>query len=145
MNLMHWDPFGDLRTLRERVDRLFEESLARSPHQEPVTIHAWSPVVDIYEVPDALVVEAELTGMKQEDVDIELTGDTLTIKGERQPSPEREFLRQERSYGAFQRAFTLGVPVDQTKVKARYRDGLLEITLPKAKQARPKQVKIEVG
>jgi len=145
MNFMRWDPFVDLRTLRERVNRLFEESLSHSSLQEPVIPRTWAPVVDIYEAPEALVVEAELSGMKQEEIEIELTGDTLTIKGERRPEEGREFLRQERNYGPFQRAFTLGMPIDQAGVKARYREGVLEITLPKAEEARPKQVKIDVG
>ena len=145
MNILRWDPFSDMWSLRERIDRLFEESLAHSTHREPVMAHAWAPVVDIHETTDALVVEAELPGMKQEDIDIELSGDTLTIKGERRPASEREFLRQERNYGAFQRAFTLGVPINQAGVRARYTDGLLEVTLPKAEEARPKQVKIEVS
>jgi HSP20 family protein len=145
MNFMRWDPFGDLRSLRERVDRLFEESLARSSQQMPAVSQGWSPAVDIRETPEALVVEVELPGMKQEEIDIELTGDTLTIKGERKPLEGREFLRQERSYGTFQRAFTLGVPIEQSAVKARYRDGLLEITLPKAEAAPPKEVQIEIG
>jgi len=145
MNFLRWDPFGDLRSLRERIDRLFEESMARSGRHEPVVAHAWAPVVDIYETPEALVVEAEVAGMKQKDIDIELSGDTLTIKGERKPEPGREFLRQERNYGTFQRAFTLGVPINPAGVRARYREGVLEITLPKAEEARPRQVRIEVS
>jgi HSP20 family protein len=145
MNIMRWDPFNDMRSLRERIDRLFEESLSQTTRNEPVVAHTWAPVVDIYETADALIVEVELPGMQQEDIDIELTGDTLTIRGERKPAPGREYLRQERNYGAFQRAFTLGLPIDQTGVKARYREGILEITLVKAVEVRPKQVKIDVG
>jgi len=145
MNILRWDPFSDMRSLRERIDRLFEESLSHSARREPVMAQAWAPVVDIHETADALIVEAELPGMKQEEIAIELSGDTLTIKGERRPATGREFLRQERNYGAFQRAFTLGVPINQAGVRARYTDGLLEVTLPKAEAARPKQVKIEIG
>jgi HSP20 family protein len=148
MNILRWDPFSDMQTLRERINRLFEESLAQGARQEPVVAHSWAPVVDIYDTPEALLVEVELPGMKQEDINVELSGDTLTIKGERLPhegDDKRELLRQERHYGSFSRAFTLGVPVQQTAVKAHYRDGVLEITLPKAEETKPKQVKIELG
>lgn len=145
MNFLRWDPFADMRTLRSQIDRLFEESLSHSTRQEPVVSQAWAPLVDIHETQEALVVEVELPGMKQEEIALELGGDTLTIRGERKPAEGRQFLRQERNYGPFQRAFTLGAPIDQTKVRARYREGVLEIVLPKAEEARPKQVKIDVG
>lgn len=146
MDLIRWDPFGDLGTLRERVNRLFEETLARTGRREPAEARTWAPLVDIHETDGEIVVRADLPGLSREQIDIELTGDALTIKGERKFDDERKnYVRIERPHGTFQRSFTIGVPVDQANVKAAYRDGVLEVTLPKTGEARPKQVRVEVG
>jgi HSP20 family protein len=105
----------------------------------------WSPAVDVAETQDGIVLRAELPGMRQEDIDIELTGDTLTLRGERkfENREQREnFVRVERSYGRFQRSFTLGVPVQHDQVRANYRDGVLEIVLPKSEATRPRKVQV---
>ncbi len=146
MSLIRWDPFGDMAQLREQVNRLFEQSLAHSG-REPGFAQTWSPTVDIVETDAAITLHAELPGMKPEEIDIQITGDTLTLKGERKVQKEekgRQYVRIERSYGAFQRSFTLGLPIDQGAVKANYRDGVLEITLPKREEVKPKQVKVQV-
>jgi len=145
MDLIRWDPFGDLSTLRERVNRLFEETLARPDRREPASARTWAPLVDIYDANGDIVLRADLPGLKQEDIDLQLTGDTLTIRGERKLSEEHSYMRVERPHGNFERSFTLSVPIDQSKVKASYREGVLEIVLPKAEEAKPKQVKVEVG
>jgi HSP20 family protein len=101
--------------------------------------------VDVAETQDGIVLRAELPGMRQEDIDIELTGDTLTLRGERkfENREQREnFVRVERSYGRFQRSFTLGVPVQHDQVRANYRDGVLEIVLPKSEATRPRKVQV---
>lgn len=146
MNLVRWDPFADMAQLREQVNRLFEQSLTRSGH-EPVSAQTWAPAVDICETEGAFVLRVELPGIKPEDVDIQITADTLTIRGERRFEKEekgKQYVRVERAYGAFQRSFTLGLPIDQTNVRASYRDGVLEITLPKREEVKPQQVKVEV-
>jgi len=104
--------------------------------------------VDIAETQNDVVLRAELPGLKQDDIDIELTGDTLTLRGERKfENEERKdnFVRVERSYGRFQRSFTLGVPVQNDQVSATYRDGMLEIHLPKSEQTRPRKVQVSVS
>mgnify|MGYP001086888786 CR=1 FL=1 len=144
MSFMPWDPFIDLRALRERIDRLFEESMRHSTRREAEPSTTWAPMVDIYENDDAIVVELELAGLKRKDIGVELAGDTLTVRGERKAAPRGEFLRQERPAGPFLRAFTLGVPVDSQEVKANYENGILRVTLPKTESAGPKQVEIDV-
>lgn len=146
MSLYRWDPFADMALLREQVNRLFEQSMPQTARATAET-STWTPAVDILETPGALVVEVELTSVDRAQVDVQILGDTLTIKGLRTlPKAEgKQYLRIERPYGAFQRSFTLGMPVDAAKVAATFRhDGVLEITLPKREAMTPKQVKIEV-
>jgi HSP20 family protein len=144
--MIRWDPFRDLEALQENVNRLFQESMGR-PRHEPVSERAWVPVVDVLSDDDKIVVRAEIPGMKREDIDIELNGDMLTIKGERKFQDEEHkenYVRVERAYGNFQRSFTLGVPVKATEIKAAYKDGVLEITIPKAEEVKPKKVEVAV-
>jgi HSP20 family protein len=119
---------------------------SRAP-QENVSAHVWSPPVDIYEDHDAIVIKTDLPGMKQDEIDIEMTDDTLTIQGERHFEDEarrEHYVRVERQYGKFQRSFTIGLPVQADKVSATYRNGILEVTLPKAEAVRPKKVQVSV-
>src|SRR5262245_45196239 len=127
-----------------------QEDLAhalRTAGQPPqhVSSRVWSPPVDVYEDQDAIVIKVDLPGMKQEEIDIERNNETLTIKGERKFEDEarrEKYVRVERQYGLFQRSFTIGIPVEAEKVKATYRDGILELTLPKAEAVKPKKVQV---
>lgn len=115
--------------------------------RENVSTRVWSPAVDVYEDQDSIIIQADLPGVKQEAIDIEMNGDTLTIKGERKfedPSRQDKYVRVERQYGAFQRSFTIGIPVEADKVKATYRNGTLELTIPKSEAVRPKKVQVSV-
>ncbi|MHB9132153.1 MAG: Hsp20/alpha crystallin family protein [Armatimonadota bacterium] len=145
MSMLRWDPFADMAQLREQVNRLFAQSQSHTAHK-PVASRTWAPAVDIYETENTLVLRIDAPGANPHEVDIQISGDTLTIKGERTLAEEQgvHYLRIERSYGPFQRAFTLGMPVDEHNVRANYRDGVLEITLPKQEHAKSKQVKVEV-
>jgi len=132
--------------LRDQVNRLFEQSLTASG-REPASMRTWAPTVDIAETADAMVIFADLSGVNADDISIQMEGDTLTIRGERRAQKDdsdKRFVRIERSYGAFQRSFTLGVPIKQDEVTARYRDGILEVTLPKAEEVKPKQIPVQV-
>jgi HSP20 family protein len=131
-----WDPVRDLLTLQERMNRLFEESLSRGRPQEPaIDSSAWSPLADVYETPDSFVVLLEIPGLSEEDVDVDVEADQITLRGERrmtsQARPE-SFHRMERSYGHFSRTFRFDAEVDPAEVKARFGDGLLRLDLPKA-------------
>ncbi len=147
MAVVRWDPFRDLLSIQDRMNKLFEETVSRSRAQEGIAGSTWSPAVDIFETPDTIVLTAELPGLTKEDIEIEIRDHTLTLKGERRLAKdvqEENYLRIERAYGVFQRAFTLPTTIQQEKIRAVFRDGVLELTLPKADEARPKKIAIEV-
>lgn len=141
--ISRWDPFRDLSVLQDRINRIFNEQAGRG-EAEAASARTWAPVVDILETENDLVVRAELPGLSREEIDIEVTSESLAIKGERRldESARDEFIRVERPYGPFQRSFTIGVPVQPDKVKAVYRDGVLEVTVPKAEEVKPKKIKV---
>ena len=149
MALIRWDPFREMSSLQERMNRLMSDFRTRSPFgEEEMAQGAWIPAVDIYETKESIVLNVELPGVTKEDIALEVKDSTLTIKGEKKLEKnvkEENFHRMERSYGSFTRAFTLPSTVQQDKVKAKFRDGILEIMLPKAEEAKPKQIKVDVG
>ena len=134
--------FQDLADLRRRMLHLFEEPFAMPMFREAV---GWMPDVDITETDAEILVRAELPGMKKEDVDIEIDGNVLSLRGEKKEEKEekeKDRYLYECSYGAFQRSFTLPTPVQEDQVKAEFRDGVLRVTLPKVGEARGKKVEI---
>jgi HSP20 family protein len=144
MTVVRWDPFRDLITLQDRMNRLFDESMRGArPADEGTT--SWSPAVDIYETENEIVLKAELPEVNQKDIDIQIENSTLTIQGERQPDTtikQENYHRIERATGRFNRSFTLPSLVDQEKIKAEYKDGVLKIELPKREARKPKQIKV---
>jgi HSP20 family protein len=149
MTMIRWDPFHEVSALQERMNRLFSNFRSTSPYrEEEISRGPWVPRVDIYETEDSLVFKEELPGVTKEDITVEVKGNTLTLKGEKifeKGAKEENYHRVERAYGAFQRAFTLPGMMEQDKVKAKFKDGILEIVLPKAEKAKPKQIRVEVG
>ena len=146
-NIVRFDPFEDLTHLQHEVNRLFENNSRTTGRHgaEQVSARVWAPPVDIFEDQNEIIVKAELPGLKQEEFDIELTGDTLTLKGERKfedTQRKDNYVRVERAYGSFQRSFTVGVPIQHDAVKASYKEGLLEIHLPKSEATKPKKVQV---
>jgi len=147
-SLTRWDPFADMADLRREMDHIFGEFFGRTPSSMAATEAMWSPLVDIHETKDSFLLMAELPGVKQEDVEVSVEGDTLTLKGERKREAEvkeDQYHRIERSYGRFERSILLPSVVDPNRVKATYRDGVLEVQLPKKEEAKPKAVKIEAA
>ena len=145
--ISRWDPFRDLAQLQDRINRIFEDRMTREGRTEPASTRTWAPLVDIYEDESELVVRAEIPGVKREDINIQVTNDELVISGERkfeEDGGKRNYMRLERPYGPFQRSFSIGLPVKTTEVKASYKDGVLEVTVPKAEETKPKQVQVEV-
>ncbi len=143
MAILKWDPFRELQSLQEKIDRVFEDSL-RS-RETPSGI--WAPAVDIYETDNAIILEAELPGVNEKDIDVKVEDNILTVKGERKIENERKeenYYRMERYYGTFQRSFTLPSNIETNKIKADYKKGILKVEMPKKEQAKPKQIKIEV-
>jgi HSP20 family protein len=149
MALIRWDPFRDLLTLQDRMDRLFEESLSRNRvFEESLASGVWSPAVDIFETDDEIVLKAELPGLKKEDVSIEISDNTLILTGERafeKDIREENYHRIERSYGSFSRTFTFPIAVDREGVNAIFIDGILEIHIPKAETPKAKVIEIKEG
>lgn len=148
MSIIKWDPFRDLLSLQERMNKLFEESLLQTGRErQDISIAGWSPVVDVMESDEEIVLKAELPGIELKDVEVLIKDNVLTLRGERKFEKEEKkenYHRIERSYGGFQRSFTLPATVEQEKVKAKMKDGILEIRLPKAKEEKPKKIEIEV-
>lgn len=147
MAVVKWDPFRDLISIQDRMNRMFEQTLSRSRLEEGISTATWTPAVDIYETPDRIVLKAELPGMTNEDIDIQLQDNSLTLKGERRFAKdvqEENYLRIERAYGPFQRSFTLPSSVQQEKIRATFHDGVLEVVMPKADAAQAKRISINV-
>ena len=147
MAIVRWmDPFRDVMGIQDRVNRLFEDVLARSRGREVgLEAGAWMPAVDIYETDDDIVVKAELPGVEKDQVGVEVKAGVLTLRGERKfekEVKEENYHRIERSYGTFLRSFTLPASVEEDKVSAKLTGGVLEIHLPKKAEAKPKQIKI---
>jgi len=148
MAIVRWDPFGEALRLQRDMDRVFARLGApeRAGVGEGV---AWMPKIDVKRTGDDIVVRAELPGIKPEDVDIELTDNVLTIKGERTFEEEKEnegWLVRESTYGSFERALSIPEGVDPASITAAYNDGILEVHVPKALEAaRPRTTKIEVA
>jgi HSP20 family protein len=149
MALIRWDPFREMSALQERMNRLLSDYRTRAPFgEEEMAQGAWIPPVDIYETKESIVLNVELPGVTKEEISLEVKDNTLTIRGEKKLEKdvkEENFHRMERTYGSFMRAFTLPSTIHQDKVKAKFREGVLEITLPKAEEARPKQIKVDLG
>jgi HSP20 family protein len=146
MALARWTPYRDMMSVRDEMNRVLNEVFGRNTNDESSWFSgAWTPPVDIYETDDALVMKAELPGFSKDDISIEMKENTLVIKGERKREDEVKegnYHRSERTYGAFQRSFLLPTTVDQEKVRAAYKDGVLELRLPKVQAAQPKRIAV---
>jgi HSP20 family protein len=145
-DLIRWEPFRELISLREAMDRLFEESFVRP---RAGWLAPWGPetlAVDMYETDQEVVIKTSVPGVKPEDIDITVVGDTLTIKGETKAEEKIEranYIRQERRYGAFSRSLTLPTSIVAEKAKAEFENGVLTLTLPKAEEVKPKTIKVK--
>lgn len=147
MSITRWDPFRDLHVLRERMNRLFEDSISQVSGSEELGTVGWMPVVDVFETENSVVLKAEVPEVNKEDVDIQVRDGVLTIRGERRFQNEANkdrYQRIERSYGAFQRSFTLPPNVDSENVQARMKDGVLTIEIVKKEDTKPRQIKIGI-
>jgi HSP20 family protein len=149
MAINRFDPFRDLAVLQDRMNRLFNDSNVPARRDEDVLSRgAWSPSVDIFEVDSALVLKAELAGLKREDIDVTVENSTLTIRGERKLDAEIKqdnVHRVERAFGSFSRSFTLAPKVDASQISADYKDGVLSIRLPFREESKPRSIKVEVA
>lgn len=148
MALVRWDPFRNVSTLQDRINRLFEDAFPRSRDlEDDISLCAWRPAVDIYESENGIVLKAELPGVKKEDVSVEIKDNVLTLKGERAEEKEvgeENYYRRERCFGSFQRSFNLEQSIQPEKVKAKFKDGILEVEIPRPEEEKPKKVTVDV-
>jgi len=151
MSLVTWDPFRELEDMSNRLNRVFTRGgLARTgaAEKDAMTVFDWAPSVDIVETPEGFQIKAELPEVKKDDVKISVDGGVLRIEGERKQEKEekgKKYHRIERSYGSFLRTFTLPDNVDEGKVQAEFKDGILNVRLPKSEKAKPRAIEVKVS
>ncbi len=150
MAIVRWRPMRDLMSLQEEMNRIFDRFFGNLPaeDQEEMAVSDWYPDVDIVENKDEIVVKAELPGMKKDDIHISYKDGVLTLEGERKKEKEEKdvnYHRIERVYGKFCRSFQLPTVIQEDKINAEYKDGVLTIHLPKAEEAKPKEIEIKVS
>ena len=146
MSIVRYDPFRDIRTIQDEVNRLFSSNLTRFFNDEGIARGAWSPNVDIFENKDQIVIEAELPGMNREDFDLSVENNVLTLYGERRFEKKDEgdnYHRVERSYGSFSRSFTLPQTVSAEGANAEFRNGVLRVSLPKREEVKARKIQIK--
>jgi HSP20 family protein len=148
MTLVRWDPFRELEDMSERLNRVFSRPSLRNSGKENLTVADWMPTVDISETEGEYLIKAELPEVRKEDVKVIVENGVLTLQGERRQEKEekgKRFHRVERSYGSFVRSFTLPESVDESSVKAEYKDGVLNLHLPKSEKVKPKAIDVKVA
>ncbi len=148
MSLVRWDPFRELEDMSERLNRMFARPALRPSGKETLIVADWIPTVDISENDQEYLIKAELPEVKKEDVKVTVEDSVLTIQGERRQEKEekgKKYHRVERSYGSFVRSFTLPESVDEGAVKAEYKDGILNLHLPKTEKVKPKAIDVKVA
>jgi len=149
--LTRWEPFREFSTMQDRINRmnrLFRESYNTEGPEEALTTTSFAPPVDIYEDEHTITLKMEVPGIDEKDIDVRIENNTLTVHGERKfekEEKEENFRRVERQYGSFTRSFTLPSSIDTGQVSAHYDRGVLKINLAKKAEAKPKQIKVNVG
>lgn len=141
-----WDPLKELASVQQRMNKLFESALARTNFDAEGELGGWAPISDVYETPDGMILQVEIPGLEQEEIDVRVDRDELVVQGERRMDrePAGEFHRVERSYGKFVRRFPLPSTVDRESVEAVYRDGVLRVALSKKGGDRGRAIRVAV-
>jgi HSP20 family protein len=145
MRLIRWQPFSEMESLRNQMDRMFDELAGLNNRQSSTD---WTPAIEIQDREDSLILRAEIPGVEAKDLDIQVAREAVAISGEHRyenKAQEQGFFRTELRYGSFQRTIPLPVAVDNNQVQAEFKDGILKLTLPKAQEARHKVVKVSLG
>ncbi len=146
--LTRFEPFRDFSTLQDRINRVFRDSYPGQGQDESLSTSTFAPAVDVYEDEHQVTLKIEVPGIDEKDIDVRVENNTLTVHGERKidkEEKEENYRRVERQYGSFTRTFTLPTTVDTEKVSANYDKGVLKVALPKKAEAKPKQIKVNVG
>ncbi len=152
MSIMRWDPFRELEDVSSRLNRIFGHPaaarVAHEPAKDNMRVFDWTPTVDIAETEEEFHIKAELPAVKRDDVKLSVDNGVLRIEGERKQEKEekrKRYHRVERSYGSFMRTFILPDNVDDAKVRAEFKDGVLDVRIPKAEKARPKSIEVKIA
>jgi HSP20 family protein len=148
MNIVKWNPFRELEEIHTRLNRVFNEAPQRRTEGDGLFFAEWAPAVDIQETDKEYVIKAELPEVKKENVKVEMLDGVLTIEGERTQEKEekgKKFHKVERAYGKFVRQFALPTEVEAAKVQAEFKDGMLNVHLPKSASAKPRSVEVKVA
>ena len=146
MSLIRWSPFRELQNIQDEMNRLFENFLTRGRKEFEISPFGWEPICNLKEDDENYILEAELPGLKKEDIKISLKNDVLTISGERKEEKEKKDKHShivERQYGSFYRSFTLPSGVEEDKIDATYKDGVLKVVLPKTEKAKVKEITVK--
>jgi HSP20 family protein len=146
MNLVKWNPMREMETLQNRINRLFDGNFFPSfSLDDDMSLGNWRPVVDIYENEDTVVVKAELPGVDKKDIKVDLKDGVLTLSGERSHEKEvkeENYYRKERAFGKFHRSFNVPADIDPDKIKAEFKDGVLNVEIPKPEEKKPKKIAV---
>ena len=149
MTLVRFDPFRELSTMQDRINRIFGDAYTRRYDDDLTQRGEWFPPVDIYENGnDEIVLKAELPGLQREDIELRVENNTLTLRGERKRESDikqEQYHRVERSYGAFSRSFSLPSRIDTENVRAEFKEGVLSIKLPVKAEAKPRQIEVAIS
>jgi HSP20 family protein len=148
MAIIKWDPLGNIATLQDRINKLFDDSFPQQTGgDDEVSVCAWTPNVDIYETDQGVVIVADLPGVNKEDVAVEVKDNVMTISGERVGDPDPEtttYYRRERICGNFHRTFTLHAMVEPEQIKAKFKNGVLTVEIPKPMEDKPRQIAVDI-
>ena len=147
-SMVRWNPMKDLNNLRHSINRIFDENLSPMVSRTGTIDNPWTFPVDIHENADNIVVHAEIPGLEKEEIKIHFANNRLSIQGERaneQKQEDARFIKIERSYGSFYRSFNIDFPVQEDAITASYKNGMLDITLPKKEGAKPKRIPVDVS
>ncbi len=147
MKIMRWDPFDEMGTLGRSMERLFDDFFTRRPDREPAMLE-WEPAVEMFETDQDVVVRAALPNIDPKQIDITVTGDAITLRGESKHEEEhtgRNYVRREFRHGSFSRTLPLPTEVKSAEAKETYKDGVLEVKIPKSERVTPRAVKVQIG
>ena len=148
MTIVRWDPFRNMATLQDSINRIFDEAVNKSrDYNDEVSKCDWRPIVDIYDTEKSIIINAELPGVTKDSITLDVKENILILKGERKSEEKvrnENYYRKERCFGTFERAFTLPSAIDPAKITANFKDGILKVEIPKPEEKRPKQIKINV-
>jgi HSP20 family protein len=148
MTIVKWDPFRNVATLQDRINRMFEDSFSQAGiSDDELSSYTWKPDVDIYEVDDGIVIKVDLPGVKKADVSVEVKDNLLTLKGLRLETPDAQdncYYRKERGSGPFRRAFTLQYNVLPDTIKASFKNGVLKVSVPEPEEEKPRKIRVNI-